>query len=109
MGGDVDGAIADLVAEYERNGDATVRNLAVERGEGGRGVPLIHVGRQGHEAGVQHVFPAALEGLTGVARWRRIGQLVAVTDVHLGDPAPRSGQHAATGGVARALTARGHE
>lgn len=79
--GDVDGAVAILVADYERTGDATVRNLAVEE-KVAVVRPMIDAGRRGHEAWVQHAFPAALEGLTGVARLRRIGQLVAVTDVY---------------------------
>ena len=79
--GDVDGAIATLVGDYERNGDASVRTLAVEE-KVAVVRPMIDLGRRGHEAWVQHAFPAALEGLTGVARSRRIGQLVAVTDVY---------------------------
>ena len=79
--GDVDGAIATLVADYERNGDATVRNLAVEE-KVAVVRPMIDVGRRGHEAWVQHAFPAAVHGLTGVSRARRVGQLVAVTDVY---------------------------
>lgn len=79
--GDLDGAIATLVADYERNGDATARHLAAEE-KVAVVRPMIDKGRRGHEAWVQHAFPAALDGLTGVARSRRVGQLVAVTDVH---------------------------
>lgn len=79
--GDVHGAIAVLVDDYERNGDATVRNLALEE-KVPVVRPMIDVGRRGHEEWVQHVFPGALEGLNGVARRRRVGQLVAVTDVY---------------------------
>jgi AcrR family transcriptional regulator len=79
--GDIDGAIATLVADYERNGDATVRNLAVEEKVAVVG-PMIEKGRRGHEAWVQHAFAGALRGLSGVARSRRVGQLVAVTDVY---------------------------
>lgn len=79
--GDVDRGIAALVADYERTGDATVRNLAVEEK-----VPIVRpmlaTGRQGHEAWVEHVFSAALDGLKGVARRRRVAQLVVVTDVY---------------------------
>ena len=79
--GDIDAAIALLVADYEQNGDAIVRNLAVEE-KVAAVRPMIDVGRRGHEAWVQHAFPLALGGLTGVVRERRIGQLVAVTDVY---------------------------
>lgn len=79
--GDVDAAIAVLVADYERNGDATVRNLAVEE-KVAAVRPMIDLGRRGHEAWVQHAFPLALVGLSGAVRERRIGQLVAVTDVY---------------------------
>lgn len=79
--GDVAVAIATLVADYERTGDATVRNLAVEE-KVPVVRPMIDVGRRGHEAWVQHCFPAALDGVTGVARTRRVAQLVAVTDVY---------------------------
>ena len=79
--GDVDGAIAVLVADYEQTGDSTVRNLAVEE-KVGAVQPTIDVGRRGHEAWVQHAFPLALAGLTGVARERRVAQLVAITDVY---------------------------
>jgi AcrR family transcriptional regulator len=79
--GDVDGAIAMLVADYERTGDRTIRTLAVEEK-----VPIVRPmiarGRQGHEAWIEHVFGPALEGVTGAARRRRVAQLVVATDVY---------------------------
>ena len=79
--GDVGGAIATLVADYERTGDANLRLLAVEPRV--RVVqPLMAHGRAGHQAWVEHVFAAALAGLRGKARARRIAQLVVVTDVY---------------------------
>jgi len=79
--GDVDGAISTLVDDYERNGDANLRLLAVE--------PRVAVvqpqmarGRAGHQTWVEHVFAAALSGLGGRARPRRVAQLVVVTDVY---------------------------
>ena len=44
--------------------------------------PLMERGRAGHQAWVEHVFAAALAGLRGKARARRIAQLVVVTDVY---------------------------
>ncbi len=79
--GEHDGAIATLVADYEREGDMILRTLAVEER-----VPVVRpmlaLGRQGHQDWVEHVFGAALEGLDGVERKRRLAQLVVVTDVY---------------------------
>jgi AcrR family transcriptional regulator len=79
--GDLAGAISTLVDDYERNGDANLRMLAVEPR-----VPAVQApmdkGRQGHQAWVEHVFAAALSGLRGQARRRRVAQLVVVTDVY---------------------------
>jgi AcrR family transcriptional regulator len=79
--GDVDGAITTLVDDYERTGDANLRMLAVEAR-----VPVVQPlmahGRAGHQAWVEHVFAAALSGLRGRARARRVAQLVVVTDVY---------------------------
>jgi AcrR family transcriptional regulator len=79
--GDVEGAVAALIDDYDRTGDFTVRTLAEE---GRRAVvePGLARGRRGHQDWVEHVFPAALEGQRGLARQRRLAQLVAVTDVY---------------------------
>jgi len=79
--GDVEGAVAVLVDDYDRTGDFTVRMLA-EEGRLAVVAPGLARGRRGHQAWVEHVFPAALAGLRGAARRRRIAQLVAVTDVY---------------------------
>lgn len=79
--GDVTAAVTGLVDDYERNGDATVRFLAVEERVPVVG-PHIRLGRQEHERWVQVMFPIALEGLTGAEHRRRVTQLVAVTDVY---------------------------
>ncbi|HEX2054132.1 MAG TPA: TetR/AcrR family transcriptional regulator [Actinomycetota bacterium] len=79
--GDVSGAVSALVDDYERNGDATIRTLAVEEHVPVVG-PSIEQGRQGHERWVQEMFPEAIDGLTGAERKRRVAQLVAVTDVY---------------------------
>jgi AcrR family transcriptional regulator len=79
--GDLDGAIETLVDDYERNGDATLRLLAVEpRIPAVR--PLMDAGRAGHQAWVERVFGAALTGLRGQVRARRVAELVVVTDVY---------------------------
>lgn len=79
--GDLDAAVALLVDDYEDNGDATIRNLAVEDR-----FPAVRAsiarGRAGHAKWVQHAFPEALRGLRGAARERRAAQLIAVTDVY---------------------------
>ena len=79
--GDAEGALATIVADYERNGDMILRTLAVEER-----VPVVRpmlaLGRQGHQDWVEHVFGAALEGLDGLERKRRLAQLVVVTDVY---------------------------
>jgi AcrR family transcriptional regulator len=79
--GDVDGAITILVDDYERTGDANLRLLAVESRIAAV-QPAMARGRAGHQAWVEHVFAAALTGLRGKARARRIAQLVVVTDVY---------------------------
>ena len=79
--GDSDGAIATLVADYERNGEMILRTLAVEERVPVVG-PVLALGRQGHQDWVEHVFGAALEGLAGQERRRRLAQLVVATDVY---------------------------
>jgi AcrR family transcriptional regulator len=79
--GDVDGAITTLVDDYERNGDANLRLLAVEP-RVPVVQPLMAQGRAGHQAWVEHVFAAVLSGVRGKARARRVAQLVVVTDVY---------------------------
>jgi AcrR family transcriptional regulator len=79
--GDVAGAVETLVDDYERTGDANLRMLAVE--ERVPAVqPWIALGRKGHQAWVAQMFAAALEGLDGRPRVRRLAQLVVVTDVY---------------------------
>jgi AcrR family transcriptional regulator len=79
--GDTNGAITTLVDDYERNGDANLRMLAVED-RVPVVQPLMAQGRAGHQAWVEHVFAASIKGLRGKARARRIAQLVTVTDVY---------------------------
>jgi hypothetical protein len=44
--------------------------------------PVMAMGREGHEAWVEHVFAGALTGLRGKARARRRAQIVLATDVY---------------------------
>ena len=78
--GDAEGAATTLVDDYEQTGDYTLRTLAIEER-----VPVVRPvlarGRRGHQEWVEHVFAAALTGLHGVDRKRRVAQLVVVTDV----------------------------
>jgi AcrR family transcriptional regulator len=79
--GDVEGAVAALIDDYERTGDFLLRALAEE----GR-LAIVRAGlargRREHQAWVEHVFAAALATLRGAVRRRRLAQLVAVTDVY---------------------------
>jgi AcrR family transcriptional regulator len=78
--GDLAAAAATLVDDYEQTGEFTLRTLAIEER-----VPVVRPGidrgRRRHEQWVEHVFAAALTGLSGVARERRVAQLVVATDV----------------------------
>jgi AcrR family transcriptional regulator len=79
--GDVEGGLSTLLDDYERTGDSIMRMLAVEPR-----VPTVqpHValGRRKHEEWVERVFAALLTNLRGVARRRRVAQLVVITDVY---------------------------
>lgn len=79
--GDIEGAVAALVDDYDRTGDFILRALA-EEARLAVVRPGLARGRRAHEAWVEHVFPAALKRLRGAARQRRVAQLVAVTDVY---------------------------
>jgi AcrR family transcriptional regulator len=81
VAGDVPGAIAALVEHYERIGDGVLRMLAEEaRSPGLRQV--ADRGRAYHARWCERVFAAALGGLGGAERDRRLAMLIAVTDVH---------------------------
>lgn len=79
--GDVAGAVTALVDDYDRTGDFMLRTLAEEER---RTVVASGIarGRRGHQDWVEHIFPAALAGLAGATRRRRLAQLVTVTDVY---------------------------
>jgi AcrR family transcriptional regulator len=80
--GDLEAAAATLVDDYDRTGDFIIRTLAVEEH-----VPAVRSvlagGRRGHQDWVERVFAGGLTGLRGVARKRRVAQLVAATDVYI--------------------------
>jgi AcrR family transcriptional regulator len=79
--GDTVGAVRVLVDHYEALGDRVLRLLAEEdRVKGVR--ELIDRGRAYHREWCDRVFAAALAGLHGVERQRRLAQLVAVCDVY---------------------------
>ena len=78
--GDLEGAATTLVDDYEQTGDFTLRTLEIEE-RAPVVQPLIARGRRGHQEWVEHVFAAALAGLRGVDRRRRVAQLVVATDV----------------------------
>jgi AcrR family transcriptional regulator len=79
--GDVDGAVANVVAQYEQWGDNRLRLLAQEDR-----IPIVaqwvQGGREWHWAWVERVFTPQLSGLTGPARRRRVAALVVLTDVY---------------------------
>lgn len=80
--GDVEGAVRVLVLHYERVGDAVVR-LLVEEGRNPALAGLADRGRDYHARWCERAFAPALARRRGVARERRLAQLVAVTDVYV--------------------------
>lgn len=78
--GDVAGAVANVVGQYERWGRNRLRLLEQEDR-----IPLIaewvQGGREWHWGWVERVFAQQLKGLRGGARKRRHAALVALTDV----------------------------
>jgi AcrR family transcriptional regulator len=79
--GDVEGALAVLLAHYERDGDAVLRTLPLEET-----VPearaIVQAGRAGHRAWCARVFasflPPPADGGYGI----RLDALVAATDLY---------------------------
>ncbi|HET6509062.1 MAG TPA: TetR/AcrR family transcriptional regulator [Baekduia sp.] len=78
---DVAGAIDILIDNYEHVGDAVIRALALEvRRPALR--TFLDGGRADHRRWVEASFPAALTGLRGAARQRRLDLLACATDVY---------------------------
>ena len=79
--GDVPGAVANVVGQYERWGTNRLRLLAQEDR-----IPVVaewvQGGRAYHWDWVARVFAPQLAGLRGAARKRRVAALVALTDVY---------------------------
>jgi AcrR family transcriptional regulator len=79
--GDVDGALAILLAHYERDGDAVLRTLAVEET-----VPeakaITRAGRAGHRAWCARVFAPHLPPPPDDAYGTRLDAFVAATDLY---------------------------
>jgi AcrR family transcriptional regulator len=79
--GDLAGAVRVLLDHYEELGERVLRLLAEEH----RSTELraiVEQGRSLHVAWCERVFAAALAGLRGAQRERRLAQLVAVCDVY---------------------------
>jgi len=78
--GDIAAAAEVLAVDYEETLDTNMRLLAIEER-----VPTVQaaleVARKFHREWVERTFPAALEGLKGVARQRRLAQLCVAADV----------------------------
>jgi AcrR family transcriptional regulator len=79
--GEIAAAVELLVADYEVTGDALIRTLALE-GRITAVRPVLELGRRAHRTWVEHVFPAALAGLSGEARTRRLDLLVCAADLY---------------------------
>lgn len=78
--GDVDGAVRMIVGDYEENGDAVIRMLALEdRIDVVRRV--VEAGRVAHAEWVSRVFAPALAS-SPARRRRQTLQLVVATDVY---------------------------
>ena len=80
--GDVEGALAILLAHYERDGDAVVRTLALEAT-----VPeakaIADAGRAGHRAWCARIFAPHLPPPADADHDVRLDALVAATDLYV--------------------------
>jgi AcrR family transcriptional regulator len=79
--GDVGEAVRLLVETYEDWGDEVLHLLSQERGLAGV-TDSVEAGRRYHAAWVERAFSPLLGELPPAVRRRRIGQLVAVTDIY---------------------------
>ncbi len=79
--GDVDAAVRELVAAYERGGDAVIRNLALEDR-----IPVVaqwvETGRRRHRAWIARVFAEWLPPRGSREYRRRRSQLIVATDLY---------------------------
>ena len=79
--GDIPEAVRLLVGTYEDWGDEVLHLLSQERGLAGV-TNRVEEGRRYHAAWVERAFSPLLGELPRAVRRRRIGQLVAVTDIY---------------------------
>lgn len=79
--GDVAGAVEALLVHYDDYGDRVLRLLADEHKMPVLG-DIADEGRRFHREWCSRVFAPFLTGLDGVARDRRLAQLVAICDVY---------------------------
>ena len=77
--GDIPEAVRLLVGTYEDWGDEVLHLLSQERGLPG---DRVEAGRRYHAAWVARAFSPLLRGLRPALRRRRIGELIAVTDIY---------------------------
>jgi AcrR family transcriptional regulator len=79
--GDIPGAVRLLVGTYEDWGDEVLHLLSQERGLAGV-TNTVEAGRRYHAAWVERAFSPLLGKLPPSVRRRRLGELVAVTDIY---------------------------
>lgn len=79
--GDVDAAVANLVAHYERMGDAVIARLG-EEGTDERIDEVLESGRALHRRWVEEKLGPLLGSLPRRTRRRRLAQLAVVCDVY---------------------------
>src|SRR4030088_1845490 len=79
--GDIGKAVKLLVATYEDWGDEVLHLLSQERGLAGV-TNTVEAGRRYHAAWVERAFSPLLGELPAAVRRRRLGELVAVTDIY---------------------------
>ena len=79
--GNVDAAVQMIVADYEVNGDAVIRMLALEE-RIGIVRRVVEAGREAHTQWVARVFAPLVGGSPPVRRRRQTLQLVVATDVY---------------------------
>lgn len=75
-------AVAVLVEHYERTGEQVLKMLAAEHQLPSL-TAVVDQGRQMHRQWCTETFAATLTGLRGVARARRIAQIVAICDIYV--------------------------
>lgn len=80
--GNIPRAVELLVDDYERIGNAVLQMFALEdRLTAVKAI--LDEGRLAHRQWVERTFPAALAGLSGAARERRLDLLACATDIYI--------------------------